>query len=302
LVHSFLHTNIDQPPQKAYISDAFSQIKKKIKKANEVEEKRLNYALVMIFGVALSIFHTRANPLNDLNVIPKKDLEKATKRFKEGLLDQLKRILCNAQDEKPSQSAEQLSILSIIDALSALGVDSSKVAELGNDATAFCASVQDTELHIGKRLETFMAVHGSTVIEEELLSGDVSTITGRQSITQKTVAAMVGKDKQGKLKLLDSIFGPGLVGLGKLDKLLAARQVIMSTEDHRKSSKGEGQDEDDEKESENGFDLSEAYSILSSYFWKVSGIRQFCIISETLELMLRTKAISLPFFQTPSLT
>jgi nucleolar pre-ribosomal-associated protein 2 len=116
-----------------------------------------------------------------------------------------------------------LAILSIIDALSALGVDSSKVAELGDDATAFCASVREMELHVGKRLETFMAVHGSNVIEEGLLVGDVSTVTGRQSITQKTVAAMVGKDKQAKLKLLDSIFGPGLAGLKRLDKLLAAR-------------------------------------------------------------------------------
>jgi len=255
----------------------------------------------MIFGVALSIFQSRANPLNDLNVIPKKDLDKTTKRFKEGLLDQLQISLQNARDNS-SQFSEHLAILSIIDALSALGVDSSKVAELGDNATAFCASVRETELHIGKRLETFMAVHGSDVIEEGLLVGDVSTVTGRQSITQKTVAAMVGKDKQAKLKLLDSIFGPGLAGLKRLDKLLAARQVIMSIEDHRKSSKEEGQDEDDEKESESGFDLSEAYSILCGNLWKVSGIRQFCIISETLELMLRTKVIPLPFFHRPSLT
>lgn len=251
--------------------------------------------MVMVFGVALSIFHTRANPLNDLDVIAKKDLDKATKRFKEGLLDQLRRILHISREENLSQSAH-LSILSIIDALSALGVDSSKVAELGDDATAFCASVQDTELHTGKRLETFMAVHGSSVIDEELLVGDVSTVIGRQSITQKTVASMVGKDKQAKLKLLDSIFGPGLVGLKKLDKLLAARQVIISIEDHRKSTKEEDQDEDDEKENESGFDLSEAYSILCGNLWKVSGIRQFCVISETLELMLRTKVISLLFF------
>lgn len=239
--------------------------------------------------------------MNDLDVIPKKDLDKTTKRFEEGLLDQLRRILNNARKENSSQSAH-LTILSIIDALSALGVDSSKVAELGDDATAFCSSVQDTELHIGKRLETFMAVHGSSVIDEELLVGDVSTLTGRQSITQKTVAAMVGKDKLAKLKLLDSIFGPGLVSLKRLDKLLAARQVIMSIEDHRKSTKEEDQDEDDEKESEGGFDLSEAYSILCGNLWKVSGIRQFCIISETLELMLRTKVISLTVFQMPLLT
>ncbi len=232
-----------------------------------------------------------------MKVITKDDLDTSMATFKDGLLEQLKDILHKSRKDKSNklkagQKTEHMMILGIIDALAALGIDSSKLAALEDDAKAFCTSVQDTELQIGKRLETFLAVHGPDVIEEKLLAGDVSTVNGRQSITQKTIASMIGKDKQTKLKLLDSIFGPGLIGLGRLDKLLAARQVIISIEDTRKSVEGEDQNEEKETEDGTGFDLSEAYSILCGNLWKVSGVRQFCVISETLELMLRTKVTS----------
>jgi len=42
-------------------------------------------------------------------------------------------------------------------------------------------------------------------------------------------------------------------------------------------------------EDEEAFDLSEAYSILCGQLWKNTSFVQFCIISETLELMLKTK-------------
>jgi nucleolar pre-ribosomal-associated protein 2 len=276
-----------------------------VEKASEKNKHRLNYALIMVFGAALFIFQAKATPLDDQKIISRDDLDSITGTFKSGLLQQLKEFLHRTRKEKSakrqtSQLTEHLTILSIMDALGALGVDPSKVAELVNDAKAFCSWVQDTELHIGKRLETFLAVHGPNIIEEELLEGDVSTVNGRQSITQKVLASVNSKDKLDKLKLLDSIFGPGLVGLSRLDKLLAARQVIVSMEDTRKAAEEE-ENEDDKKEAGAGLDLSEAYSILCSTLWKVSGIRQFCIISETLELMLKTKVIPLPSIQ-PSLS
>lgn len=295
----FVHTNIDQPPQKAYISDAFAQIQKKVKKAREKKKHRLNYGLIAIFVAAFSVFHTRAAPLNDLGVISKEDLDSTSGAFKDDLLAQLKEILHKSRKVKSSKSETSqttihLFILSIMDALAALGVDSSKLSELEDDAKAFCASVQDTELRIGKRLETFMAIHGPNVISEDLLGGDITTVLSRQSIREKTLASTTGKEKQERLKLLDSIFGPGLVGLTQLDKLLAAQQVIVSIEDTRRSKEEEENNEDDETNTGDEFNLSEAYSILCGSLWKVSGIRQFCIISETLELMLRTKVSHLP--------
>jgi nucleolar pre-ribosomal-associated protein 2 len=269
-------------------------IQKKISKAGEKKKHRLNYALVTIFGAAISAFHARATSLNDLEVIRKEDLDRRTSAFKEGLLAQLKEIFQKfrkgkSRKRKTSQATEHLSIFSIINALSALGADSSKLAELEDDAKAFCASVQGSEVDIGRRLETFMAIHRSNVIGEELLGGDISTVNGRQSIKEKTLASTVGKNKQEKLKLLESIFGPGLVGLTRLDKLLAAQQVIILIEDTRKPTEDEEQQEDSETNIEDGFDLSEAYSILCGNLWKATGVRQFCIISETLELMIRTK-------------
>jgi len=232
-----------------------------------------------------------------MKVITKDDLDASVAAFRDGLLEQLKDILHKSRKEKSSKpkashNSQNLTILSIIDALSALGIDSSKLATVKDDAKAFCTSVQDNELQIGKRLETFLAVHGPDTIDEKLLVGDVSTVIGRQSINQTTIASMVGSDKQMKLKLLDSIFGPGFIGLGRLDKLLAARQVIVSIEDTRKSAEGEDRNEDNEQEGRKEFDLSEAYSILCGKLWKVSGVRQFCVISETLELMLRAKVTS----------
>jgi nucleolar pre-ribosomal-associated protein 2 len=265
-----------------------------VKKANEKKKHKLNYALITIFAAAFSMFHARSAPLNDLEVIKKENLDCVTNNFKDGLLAQLKDILHKARKEKSSkrktgEATEHLSIFAIIDALSALGVDSSKLVELEDEAKAFYSSAEDTELHIGKRLETFMMVHGPNIVGEELLGGDVLTMIGRQSIARKTLASTTGKDKQAKLKLLDSIFGLGLVGLTRLDRLLAARQVIISIEDIRKPAEDDEQKEDDEKYDGEGFNLSEAYSILCGNLWKVSGIRQFCVISETLELMLRTK-------------
>jgi nucleolar pre-ribosomal-associated protein 2 len=42
-------------------------------------------------------------------------------------------------------------------------------------------------------------------------------------------------------------------------------------------------------EDEEAFDLSEVYSILCGQLWKSTSFIQFCIISETLELMLKIK-------------
>jgi nucleolar pre-ribosomal-associated protein 2 len=290
LAHSFVHTNIDQPPQKAYILDAFKQIRKKVEKSSEKKKHRLNFALIMIFGVAFSVFETKATPLDDLKVITTDDLKRVTSTFKDGLLQQLKEILHESRKEGLTKHhTDHLTVLSIIDALSTLRIDSLKLAEIEGTAKEFCCSVHDTELHIGKRLETFLAAHGTKVVGEQLLEGNISTVNGRQSVMQKTVAAMAGKTQQTKLTLLSSILGHDLVGLTRLDKLLAARQVIISIEDTRKSSENEVGNEDEEKEDGEGFDLSEAYSILCGNLWKVSGVRQFAAISEILDLMLRTK-------------
>jgi len=48
-----------------------------------------------------------------------------------------------------------------------------------------------------------------------------------------------------------------------------------------------------EEQDENKLDLSMAYSILGGHLWKATDIRQFCSISETMELMLRNKVKTL---------
>jgi len=178
------------------------------------------------------VFNAKATPLDDMEVIRKDDLEATTAMFKGSILLQLEDLLQQSQTEKRSIQSDSLMILSIIEALEALGLESSKLVELENDAKAFSDSFQG-ELQIGKRLDTFIITHKPKIVDKKLeaqLGGDVSTVYGRQSILEKTWSAIVGKSKQEKLKLLKSIFGRELVGLERLDKLLAAREVIKSIE------------------------------------------------------------------------
>jgi nucleolar pre-ribosomal-associated protein 2 len=85
----------------------------------------------MIFGAAFSIFQTRATPLDDMKVITKDDLDTSMATFKDGLLEQLKDILHKSRKDrsnklKAGQKTERLMVLGIIDALAAVGIDSSR--------------------------------------------------------------------------------------------------------------------------------------------------------------------------------
>lgn len=45
----------------------------------------------------------------------------------------------------------------------------------------------------------------------------------------------------------------------------------------------------DEDDDQGAFDLTSAYTLLSGHLWKAKGVRQFCLMSETMEMMLRAK-------------
>ena len=109
----------------------------------------------------------------------------------------------------------------------------SELAEFKEKAKTFAASPENITFDAGKRLEVFLAVQGGEVGKKSFgkrVKGDVSTVFGRQAIQKKVQAATAGKSGKSKLKMLDSIFGEGLVGLAQADKLLAAKYVIMSCE------------------------------------------------------------------------
>ncbi|PVH78171.1 hypothetical protein DL98DRAFT_590499 [Cadophora sp. DSE1049] len=281
---------VDQPRSSAYISDAFKKIQKKVNKAAEKKKHRLNFALIAIFEVALIAFHDKSTVLNGLNIVKVDDLDDLTASFKDCILSQLKDTLRKFQKENAN---DFLLVLSIIDALSTLGVDESRLAGLEDSAAAFIASVGKTNEFFGERLQTFMVTHSPKAdgrIPASQLSSSVTDVYSRESIIARTDAAISGLGNEEKLGLLQELLGEDLGGLEQLDKLLAARQIIIAIEDTRKPKKEiRPLDDSDDEEEEESFDLIEAYTILALYLRQCADVVQFNIISETLMMMLESK-------------
>ncbi|KAK2629876.1 hypothetical protein QTJ16_000696 [Diplocarpon rosae] len=270
----------DQPRSKTYISEAFKNIQKRVAKASEKKKHRPNFALVATFEVALKAFRDKATVLHQLDVIDKGVLDCVVTSFKACTLAQLKNIL---RSFEKGNDSDYMLVNSIIDGLSTLGVEGSELVGLEDDAVAYITSVGKTNVQFGERLQTFFVTHRAGDIDQSHLEGDVTeSLYVLRSMTERANAALSGKNDQQKLELLREVLEKG--ELERLDKLLAAREIVKSISDTRR-----GQDEDD---SEN-FDLTEAYNILATYLPQSTDIRQFYMVSETLELILRTKPRSI---------
>lgn len=72
--------------------------------------------------------------------------------------------------------------------------------------------------------------------------------------------------------------------------------LLTFTQDTRKTNNddSDSDSDSDSDDDEEPFDLSTAYSLLSAQLWKAKGVRELCLISGLLELMLRTK-VSITF-------
>ncbi|TVY34122.1 Nucleolar pre-ribosomal-associated protein [Lachnellula occidentalis] len=224
--------------------------------------------------------------LDDLGIIKTTEFQALCAELKEYLLTQLGVSLAGEFSPK-KKVRKSLLLFCTIDALTSFGVTPSDLAGFKDAAISFASQPENTTFAVGKRLDVFMSIQAGEVGKSNFgtrVKGDLTTVYGREAIMAKVQAATSAKSEKSKLKLLDSIFGEGLVGLTQTDKLLAAQHVIMSCEDVRRS---------DEGEDENKLDLSMAYSILCGHLWKATEIRLFCIISEMMELMLRTKGRSM---------
>jgi hypothetical protein len=231
---SFVHTNPDQSRNSTYISDAFNLIQKRVDKAILKKKHQLNYALIAVFDVAISALHSKAKALDNLGIIPGDKLENLTMAFQKCLVEQLGGLVIREPKLEESYTVERIQrsrymlILSIIDTLSALGVDLKLLAGIAENLKAFAATVVETELNVGQRLRIFMAKYGSKATEdtEMGLSGNFSDFYGRQIITEGARAGVIGLGNKQKLDYLNAIFGSSLARLDNLDRLLSARTVI----------------------------------------------------------------------------
>lgn len=294
--------NMDQVRDRTYISDGIRDIKKILKStSSSKKEGDLAHSYIALADTTLSVLRSRSIVLNDLNIISTNKLDKLSASLKEYLLDHFRALLKKAiksssKSESKSFANESIALLCTIDSLNTLGVTSTELQVIGEKAKKLAnleSSKAGDVLETRNRLNTFMTTHSESIRLEnvgERIQGDISTIYGRQSILENVRAATSGKDEKSKLLLLHSIFGTGLANMHHLDKLLAARYVIASCEDTRRPQTEDGDDREFENQP---FDLSSAYSALCGHLWKTTSLRQFCLLSEIMELMLRTKGRSM---------
>lgn len=225
--------NLDQARDKEYASDAFDSLKKIVKSKKGDEKKsstKWDFAAVALLEVVLTALTTKATILNDLDIISNKDLTKIGEKFKSSLVEQLHTLLQKPKKFKNTDKSDHnvLLLTSITDALAAVSAGEVESKELADDARNFIASLKGMQQEVTSKLETLLSPHLS---DSSLKSeGEIATVYGRQSIKEKMQALALGKDQVGKLELLRSISGPPSPPLVQLDRLLAARSLIISCE------------------------------------------------------------------------
>lgn len=238
---SQMSENMEQSRNKAYITTAISGMKKMLKNVESKKKgQEWSYPLITLFDVTLGVLQSKSASMADLDIISTSKYQKLITSFKESLLTRLKVVIAKLTKNLPKDSSSgktehSLSLLCILDALPTLGVTNSEIVGLQEPAKVLTQSasfMSDDELETGKKMENFIITHSVGSEDGDLVSltqGDVSTAYGRQAISEKVHAALLGKDQSSKLTLLASLFESELE-LAQLDRLLALRHLIASCE------------------------------------------------------------------------
>jgi nucleolar pre-ribosomal-associated protein 2 len=228
-------TNLDQTRSQEYVADAITYIRRLLpSEGSKVKgEPGGSFTSVALFQVVLTALLAKHAVLNRLGIITSDDLRGMTDSFKDSLLSRLKTLLKTPQ-KTPKADAKarvHLELLCIVDALTTFRADGIKLAALTDDVKSFIASMAGEDAELASRLETFMAVHGCGVDGEQFgvdLTGDTSIIFGRRGLLDKTNALVATMSQQEKLDLLKSMLVNDVIGTSRLDKVLAARYIIVS--------------------------------------------------------------------------
>lgn len=226
-------TNLDQSRSQEYVSDTIAYMQKTCSAPGKKSKAdSWDFASATLFQVLLSALSAKEETLDELNLISRSDLKGVENSFKDSLVVQMRSLLKKPEKlDSSSRTARHLELLSIIDVLTALGVDGLKLTELIDHAKTFINSLTETDGEVASRLETFISGHARNedgeLVDTEL-KGDALTTYGRQGIIDKANALVTGKSEKEKLELVQAIFGEDLAGISMLDKLLAARHVIST--------------------------------------------------------------------------
>lgn len=233
--------NMEQSRNKAYITTALSDIKKMLKYLGSKKKgEEWSYSLTALFDVTLDVLRSKSASMADLDITSASKYQKLEASFKESLLTHLGvvmgKLTKRLSEERSSGHIEySMSLLCTLDALSNIGVTISELAGLQEPAKVLTQSasfMSDDELETGKKLENFMTTHSVGLEDDDMVSlaqGNISTVYGRQAISEKVHAALVGKDQSSKVALLNSLFESDFES-AQLDRLLALRHLIAACE------------------------------------------------------------------------
>ena len=234
-------SNPDQARAREYLVGALECIKKKTKSISSKNGNEWRGALIALFDTTLRVVQNKLPLLSKADIISSSKLQKILVGFKESLLAymgaNLKKLEKRASKHE-SSSSRSLTLLCTLEALLRLGVTPSELAPFKSSASAIVSYekfMADDMFEIGKRLQTFMAAYSEHENNPIItpITGDTSTAYGRQSILERTRAAVAGKEQTHKFNILTSLLASDPEDLGRLDKLLAAREVIMSCDGKR---------------------------------------------------------------------
>ncbi|RDW64953.1 hypothetical protein BP6252_10604 [Coleophoma cylindrospora] len=283
LVLAHVISNIEQPPSRAYISDAVQYLQATL---DSKSSKQTKYPSTKLIENLMRALKPKAQALSDLGIIDLADFESLLSKLQQSLQHQLKKQV--RKEGTQVEESDALEILCVVGALDVIGPDASKLAKFTDDIKTYSFRQEKSQYEVSSRLQRFLASQAPPTHKyedlESKIGGDITTVTGRKSVLDMASVLTKNATEVQKLALLQQLLGDDWKGLKRLDTTFAIKNLIASCEDTNTSR------EDANTASVN---LSVVYAALCGEFMKNTSVRQFCLLAETMELMLRTKGHAL---------
>jgi hypothetical protein len=223
---------MEQPKSRTYLAEAIETLRTWFKK-NSKAKTTLLFSTTSLAQVVVSIFGRKADSLDTAKILSKDKSAELVIAFKKALLANLSKLLEKPKKFKKEDDDRAMSLHCTIDALEMLAVQDEDLEETKEDAQSFISIVRDLDADLSVRVETFFLEHSVGAISDSpsnLLGGDLSSSSGRRAIQKMAVAMTEDMTEKYKLRLLNELLDDAFGDASKLDKLLAARHVIVACE------------------------------------------------------------------------
>lgn len=274
-------SSLDQKRSQEYLSDAtkwFDTYSKR--RSSFLSSGPPGYASVKLSEIVWKSLSARILSLEEAAILKSADLILWKLGYELVLFADVQRILDS--DSRLSYLQEAF-INSAFDAFDSMGLTASDVsASITGLEKEISAMRHSYSSSLTRRLQAFIWADAPEPAKiSRGLTSKITSDSGRLSI-QKTISAVgVNLDQAGKHDLVSTLLEDALNDHTQLNKLLALRHDVLMCEDTRET------DNDDTESTSNT--LSPFYSQLTEVLSKSAGVRQFCLVSEIMTLILRTK-------------